>query len=100
MKNFLMLKLATSIDRIKALYPNVTQDKEFRINELKKKLEEYNSEEDKAKAYADIIMALQWADLAGADTSGIDIPSGNNSSVESRLAQLEDRLARTGSLYR
>jgi len=90
----------SSKERIAKLHPHVTQDAAFRKQELLKKLQEYEQEENKEKALADIYMANQWAELSGADLSDIkELPAKNDKALLNRLVQLETRLKDTGDLY-
>jgi len=87
-------------ERVLKLLPQVNSDPAFRKNELIKKLQEL-SETDDDKAYADVHMAKLWADAVGADTSDTPIPNEAHraGALSTRLAQLEDRINTTGSLY-
>ena len=89
----------SSEERIAKLHPLVTQDPEFRKQELLKKLEEYKAEQSE-KALADIYMAKQWAELSNADLSELpEMPEKNTAALLNRLLQLEDRVNTTGDLY-
>jgi hypothetical protein len=89
----------SSGERTAKLFPHVTKDPEFRKQELINKIKEYQTEQSE-KALADIYMAKQWAELAGADISDVTgLPEKNDAALIKRLSQLETRLRDTGDLY-
>lgn len=93
-------------ERSLRMWDHIDHDPQKRLDDLKMKIEDFQTADDDGKAGADVVLSSYWLERAlpaqrsiAQQARALAYNKATEERVNARLAQLEDRLATTGTLW-